>query len=72
MKTLVLAVAALAALAAASPADARPLGGYALCPTSECGGNGTRLTGIARLAVEAKRQVVNTVTLPSGETVNLR
>jgi len=67
MKTLAFAVAALAALAAASPADAWP--GLA-CPPFLC--NGTQLTGIALPAVEAKRPFVNAVTLPSGETVDRR
>jgi hypothetical protein len=68
MKPLVLAVAALAAV---STADARPLGG-AGCPKWACGENGTQLTGIARPALDAKRPVVNAVTLPSGETVDVR
>jgi hypothetical protein len=67
MKTLTFAVAALAALVAASTADARPP-----CDNFVCGSNGTQLTGIARPALEAKRPVVNAVTLPSGETVNMR
>jgi len=70
MKTLTFAVAALGALAAASPADAWPgLGG---CAPWVCGANGPQLTGIALPAVEAKRPVVNAVTLPSGETVDRR
>jgi hypothetical protein len=69
MKTLAFAAAALAALTAASTADARPLGG---CAPWVCGSNGPQLTGIARPALEAKRPVVNAVMLPSGETVDLR
>jgi hypothetical protein len=67
MKSFVLCIAALAALGAT--ADARPLGG---CAPWVCGENGTKLTGIARPALDAKRPVVNAVTLPSGETVDLR
>jgi hypothetical protein len=66
MKTLDLAALVALTLAAASAADARP-GGY--CPPWMC--NGPQLTGFA-LPTEAKRPVVNAVTLPSGETVNLR
>jgi hypothetical protein len=69
MKTLAFAAAALATLTAATTADARPLGG---CAPWVCGANGPQLTGIARPALEAKRPVVNTVTLPSGEAVDLR
>jgi hypothetical protein len=69
MKALVLTAAALAALTAATTADARPLGH---CAPWVCGENGTRLTGIARPALEAKRPAVTAVTLPSGETVDLR
>jgi hypothetical protein len=71
MKPTVFAVAAVAVLIAASTADARPLGGSG-CPKWACGENGTRLTGIARPALDAGRPVVNAVTLPSGETVDLR
>jgi hypothetical protein len=71
MKTLVLAVAALATFAVASTADARPLGSTS-CPRWMCGTNGTQLTGIARPALDATRPVVNAATLPSGETVDLR
>jgi hypothetical protein len=71
MKTLAFAAAALATLTAATTADARPLGGGG-CPKWMCGDNGTRLTGIARPALDASRPVVNAVTLPSGETVETR
>jgi hypothetical protein len=72
MTRLVLAAATVVALSsAASTSDARPLGGGG-CPYWGCNENGTRLTGIARPALEAKRPVVNAVTLPSGETVDRR
>jgi hypothetical protein len=74
MKTLALATAALAALTAAlaaltaaTPADARPV---TTCLPWRC--NGPQLTGIALPSVDAKRPVVNAVTLSSGETVDLR
>jgi hypothetical protein len=69
MKTLVLAVAAATVLAACSAAGARPLWN---CDEWVCGANGTQLTGIARPALDATRPLVKAVTLPSGESVDLR
>jgi hypothetical protein len=72
MTRLVLAAATVVALSsAASTAHARPLGA-AGCPKFACGSNGTQITGIARPALDAKRPVINAVTLPSGETIDLR
>jgi hypothetical protein len=75
-----IAIATLIGLAAASTAGAMPeeLEFESIkssgCPTWVCGtsGNGTQLTGIALPNVEAKRPLINRVTLPSGEIVNLR
>jgi hypothetical protein len=72
MKTLVLAAAAALTLAAGPAADARPLWLGGSCPPSVCGANGPQSVGIARPALEASRPVVSAVTLPSGETVDLR
>jgi hypothetical protein len=62
MNKLALAVVATAALgaAAASPAYARVTG------------NGPQLTGIALQSLELSHPVVTAVSLPSGETVDLR
>jgi hypothetical protein len=62
MNKFALAAVATAALgaAAASPAYARMTA------------NGPQLTGIALQAFEASQPVVTTVTLPSGEAVDLR
>jgi hypothetical protein len=54
----------------AAGAASATAGGGGSCLPWKC--NGTRLTGIARPTLEAKRPVVNAVTLPSGETVDLR
>jgi hypothetical protein len=66
MKTLVLAAAAALTLAAPSTAHAAGSG----CPPMMC--NGPQLIGIALPTVETKRPVVNAVTLPSGEAIDLR
>ena len=43
------------------------------CEEWGCGAtNGTKLTGIAQERVEATEPVVSAVTLPSGETIDLR
>ena len=62
MNKLALAAVATAALGAAvtSPAYARVTG------------NGPQLTGIALQSVKINQPVVTAVTLPCGETVNLR
>jgi hypothetical protein len=62
---------ALAAAAAGAAAAASTPSGSS-CQSEMCPRNGTQLTGIARPTLEAKRPVVNAVTLPSGETVDLR
>jgi hypothetical protein len=67
MKKIAFAAAAIAALAAASTAGARPS-----CDDFLCAGNGPQLTGIAPSAVKAKQPAVKAVTLPSGDTVDLR
>jgi hypothetical protein len=62
MNKLALAAVATAALGAAatSPANAR------------VSGNGPQLTGIAQQSLELSHPVVTAVSLPSGETVDLR
>jgi len=88
MNTLSLAAAVALSLAAASMADARPLIGDAVaaaaaaaaaaasratgCQEDFCPQNGPQLTGMALPDVEATQPIVNAVTLPSGETVDLR
>ena len=68
MRTLIFAAAIAAlGLAAVSTAGARPE-----CDDYLCGTNGPQLTGLALPAVKAKQPAVNAVTLPSGETVDLR
>jgi len=62
MNKLALAAVATAALGAAATSPA--YAGIAL--------NGPQLTGIALHFVEANQPVVTAVTLPSGETVDLR
>jgi hypothetical protein len=69
MKTLILAAATTAALALAGTSTATAFGN---CPEWLCGSNGTQLTGIAPQGSKAKQPVVNAVTLPSGQTVDLR
>jgi hypothetical protein len=71
MNKIALAAAAIATLAAASTADALPLFGIGgVCPPFMC--NGPRLNGLALPVVKAQQPIVNAVTLPSGEIVNLR
>jgi hypothetical protein len=80
MKMFALAVATLS-LVAASTADARPLGTGG-CPIWMCGANGpfvncialhgTALGGIRLQAGNSAQPVVKAVTLPSGETFDLR
>ena len=62
MNKLALTVAATAVLGAAAASSA--YAGIVL--------NGPQLTGIALQSLEANQPVVTTVTLPSGETVDLR
>ena len=85
---LAVAAAVLLGTGAGATADARPLLGYALagaaagaaaasssytnCDDGPCPHNGPQLTGIALLTAIAKQPIVNAVTLPSGETVELR
>ena len=68
MKKLAIAAAAIAILAAASTGDVLPRG----CDEFGCNDNGPQLTGIALPNVKARQPVVNALTLPSGQTVNLR
>jgi len=42
------------------------------CDDGLCPKNGPQLTGMALPSVKAKQPIVNAVTLPSGETVELR
>jgi hypothetical protein len=68
MNTLLAAVStAVLTLAATSTANA-----FGNCDEWICGMNGTQLTGIVTQAVKAKQPIVNIVTLPSGEAVDLR
>jgi hypothetical protein len=69
MKTLILAAAATAGLGLAAASTANAFGN---CEEWMCGMNGTQLTGTVAQAVKAKQPVVNIVTLPSGEAVDLR
>jgi hypothetical protein len=62
LNKLVLAAAATAALGAATASTA-----YAGSQI-----NGPQLTGVALQSMEANQQVVMAVSLPSGETVDLR
>jgi hypothetical protein len=70
------AVAAAAAGAAAGATAAAGAGastGGSNCQSAGiCPKNGPQLTGIAPRTAVAKRPVVNAVTLPSGEAVELR
>jgi len=88
MRKLALATMVALSLVAAPTADATPLVGYALaaaaagaaaaasrgtgCRDDFCPQNGPQLTGIALPTVRSQQPIVNAVTLPSGETVDLR
>jgi hypothetical protein len=65
MNKFALAAVATAALGAAAASPA-----YSFVPGSQS--QGPQLTGIALQSFEASQPVVTTVTLPSGETVDLR
>jgi hypothetical protein len=60
VKKLALATVAAAALAAAPTADAKR------------SANGPQLTGLALPTVRSQQPIVNAVTLPSGEIIDLR
>ena len=61
------AVAAAAAGAAAAASSS-----YMDCQEGPCPKNGPQLTGIALQTAIAKQPIIDAVTLPSGETVELR
>ena len=64
------ALSAAAAAAAAAAAGAASTGGG--CQDDFCPTNGPQLTGLALPTVRSQQPIVNAVTLPSGETVDLR
>ena len=65
---------AVAAAAAGAAAGAAAAASSALtdCQDGPCPRNGPQLTGIALQTAIAKQPIIDAVTLPSGETVELR
>ena len=58
--------------AAAAGAAAAASSSYMDCQEGPCPKNGPQLTGIALQTAIAKQPIIDAVTLPSGETVELR
>jgi len=67
MQTLAFTAAIALGVAAVSTASARPD-----CDNFLCTGNGPQRTGLALPTVKSQQPIVNAVTLPSGETIDLR
>ena len=61
---------ALAAAAAGAAAAAASVS--AGCQDGPCPSNGPQRTGLALPTVKSQQRIINAVTLPSGETIDLR